>query len=86
MIHDVNLVHDVNSYGDYCMTELANDQKYTTAMFHTSKKYFNPDFIDVSKITRLELLYDNNGFVTCRVVIKEPSNTVSISITLHCVK
>ena len=83
MIHDVNLMHDAYSYGDYCMTELANDQKYTTAMFHTSKKYFNPDFVDVSKITRLEVLDSGRGYVTGRVVLKEPSNAVSISTILQ---
>ena len=56
MLRGANLMHSVTSYGDYSMTELANGQKYTTAVFHTSKKYFYPDFIDMSKITRLEVL------------------------------
>ena len=64
------------------MTELANDQKYTTAMFFASKKYFNPDFVDMSKTTRLEVLY-NGRYVIGRVVLKEPSNAVSISTILQ---
>ena len=65
------------------LLELANNKKYTTAIVHTRKSNWNRDSIDVSKITRLEVI--NNGkskYVTDRLVIKEPSNAVSISTIL----
>ena len=63
------------------LLELANNKKFTTAIVHTRKSNWNRDSIDVSKITRLEVL--NNGkYVTGRLVIKEPSNAVSISTIL----
>ena len=69
---------------DYCMTELANNQKYTTAMFQICrrKSRWNPATVDVSKITRLEVL-DYGKYMVGRVVLKEPSIAVSISIILQ---
>ena len=65
------------------LLELANNKKFTTAIVHTRKSNWNRDSIDVSKITRLEVLDSGKGYVTGRVVIKEPSNAVSISIILQ---
>ena len=61
--------------------QLANNKKYTTAKVHTTKSNWNLETIDVSKITRLEVL-DNGKYVTCRLVVKEPSNADSISTIL----
>ena len=74
----------IGCWVDNCMTELANNQKYTTAMFQICrrKSHWNPATVDVSKITRLEVL-DNGKYVVGRVVIKEPSNAVSISTILQ---
>ena len=71
-------------HNDYCMTDLANNQKYTTAMFQICRRNsrWNPATVDVSKITRLEVL-DNGKYVIGRVVLKEPSSAVSISIILQ---
>ena len=70
------------SYNRYY--KLANNKKiHTTVIVHTRKSNWNHDSIDVSKITRLEVI--NNGkskYVTNRLVIKEPSNAVSISTIL----
>ena len=63
------------------LTGLANNKKYTTAIVHTTKSNWNLETIDVSKITRLEVL-DNGKYVTCRLVVKEPSNADSISTIL----
>ena len=63
------------------LTGLANNKKYTTAIVHTTKSNWNLETIDVSKITRMEVL-DNGKYVTCRLVVKEPSNADSISTIL----
>ena len=71
-------------HNDYCMTDLANNQKYTTAMFQIcrSNSRWNPATVDVSKITRLEVL-DYGKYVVGFVVLKEPSSAVSISTILQ---
>ena len=53
------------------------------AYFHAKEQYWNHEDVDVSKITRLELLYDEKAYVTVKAVIKEPSDTVSISNILQ---
>ena len=64
------------------LLELAKLTKYTTAIVHTRKSNWNRDSIDVSKITRLEVL-DTGKYLVGRVVLKEPSNAVSISTILQ---